>query len=97
MRLLGEIQIKRNEAENAITNLGKAINILKGVGNPRQLWQAYASLTSVFNQLGRPSEEREQWGMAAEIIRETASRILNRELREGSLETKPFDIPYQKQ
>jgi class 3 adenylate cyclase/tetratricopeptide (TPR) repeat protein len=90
LRLLGEIQIKRNESENAITNLGKAIDILKDVGNPRQLWQAHASLASVFKQLGRPSEEHEQWGMAAEIIFKTANDISNRELRESFLEAKPI-------
>ena len=90
LRLLGEIQIKRNEAENATTHLGKAIDILKDVGNPRQLWQAHASLASVFSQLGRPSEEHEQWGVAAEIILKTANRISSRELKEGFLKAKPI-------
>ncbi|MCK5196174.1 MAG: hypothetical protein KAQ71_20340, partial [Desulfobulbaceae bacterium] len=42
LRLLGEIQIRRNEPENAITNLGEAISILEEVRNPRQLWQVHA-------------------------------------------------------
>ncbi|MGD2184534.1 MAG: AAA family ATPase, partial [Desulfobacterales bacterium] len=90
LRLLGEIQVHRNQAESAIPNLGKAIDILKKVGNPRQLWQAHASLASVFKQLGRHSEAHEQWGMAAEIVLKTANRISNRELREGFLEAEPI-------
>jgi len=90
LRLLGEIQMKRGAAENAITNLGKAIDILRKVGNPRQLWQAHASFAPVFKQLSRHSEENEQWGLAAEIILNTAERISNRALREGFLEAKPI-------
>jgi len=89
-RLLGETQIERNKAENAIANLGKAIDILKGVGNPRQLWQAHASLASVFNKMGKHSEEHEQLGMAAEIISNTANGISDRQLRDGFLEAKPI-------
>jgi len=90
LRLLGEIQMKRGEAENAITNLGKAIDILKNVGNPRQRWQAHASLAPVFKQLSRHSEENEQWGLAAEVILKTAKRISSRELKEGFLEARPI-------
>jgi hypothetical protein len=40
LRLLGEVQMKRGESDNAIWSLSEAIMILKEVGNPRQLWQA---------------------------------------------------------
>jgi hypothetical protein len=64
--------------------------ILKEVGNPRQLWQAYASLASAYDKLGRESEAREQWGAAAEVIRKTAGGLSDRELREGFLSAKPI-------
>jgi len=90
LRLLGEVQIRRNESENAIENFNKAILILKEVGNPRQLWQAHASLASAYDKLGRVNEARNQWGEAAEVIRKTANGLSDRELREGFLEAKPI-------
>jgi tetratricopeptide (TPR) repeat protein len=88
LRLLGEVQMKRNESDNAISSMSEAILILKEVGNPRQLWQAYASLASTYDKLGRLSEAREQWGAAAEVIRKTANGLADRELREGFLSAK---------
>jgi len=82
--------MKRNESDNAIASMSEAVLILKEVGNPRQLWQAYASLASVYNMLGRGSEARGQWGAAAEVIRKTASGLSDRELREGFLNAKPI-------
>jgi tetratricopeptide (TPR) repeat protein len=90
LRLLGEIQIRGNAPENAIANLGEAISILIKVGNPRQLWQAHVSLASAYNKLGRYSEEREQWGAAAEIIQNTARGLSDRELREGFFRADPI-------
>lgn len=88
LRLLGEIQTRRNKPENAVANLGETISILESVGNPRQLWQAHVSLASAYNKLGRYSEEREHRGAAAEIIQNTAKGLSDRELRAGFLETK---------
>jgi len=90
LRLLGEVQIKRNEFDNAIFSIGDAILILKEVGNPRQLWQAHASLASAYDKLKRLSEAREQCGTAAEVIRKTANGLSDRELREGFLNAKPI-------
>jgi class 3 adenylate cyclase/tetratricopeptide (TPR) repeat protein len=90
LRLLGEIQTRRNKPENAVANLGETISILESVGNPRQLWQAHVSLASAYNKLGRYSEEREHWGAAAEIIQNTAKGLSDRELRAGFLEAKPI-------
>jgi len=88
LRLLGEVQAKRNEFDNAISSMSEAILILKEVGNPRQLWEAHTSLASAYDKLGRGSEAREQWGAAAEVIRKTAGGLSDRELREGFLSTK---------
>ncbi len=82
--------MKRNEANNAISTLREAIQILKEIGNPRQLWQAHASMASVYAKLGRVSEAGEQWGTAAEVIRKMANGLSNRELREGFLSAKPI-------
>jgi tetratricopeptide (TPR) repeat protein len=90
LRLFGETQARRNEAENAIANLGEAIAILREVGNPRQLWQAHASLASAYNKQGRHREEREHWGAAAEVIQSTANGLSDRQLRTGFLEAKPI-------
>ena len=90
LRLLGEVQVKRNEPDNAIRSLSEAILILKEVGNPRQLWQAHASLASVYGKLERGAEAKEQWGAAAEVIHKTASGLSEPELREGFLKARPI-------
>ena len=90
LRLLGEVQMKRGESDNAIWSLSEAIMILKEVGNPRQLWQAYASLASAYGKLRRVSEAEEQWGAAAEVIQKTAIGLSDRELRESFLSAKPI-------
>jgi len=89
LNLLGEIQFSRDEIDNAIHTLNEAILLLKEVGNPRQLWEAHASLASGLGKLGRTSDAREHWGAAAEIIQNTANGLSDRELREGFLEAKP--------
>ena len=90
LRVLGEVQAKRNESDPAITTLNESIQILKEVENPRQLWQAHASLGSIFSDLNRTSEAREQWGAASEIIQNTAEGLSDRDLREGFLNAKPI-------
>ena len=90
LRLLGEVQIRRNESDNAINNINGAITVLEEVGNPRQLWQAYASLASAYDKLGRVNDARNQWGEAAEVIRKTANGLSDRELREDFLEADPI-------
>jgi tetratricopeptide (TPR) repeat protein len=90
LRLLGEVQIKRNEFDNAISSIREAILILRDVGNPRQLWEAYASLASAYDKQGHPSEAREQWGAGAEVIQKTANRLSDHELRQGFHSAKPI-------
>ena len=90
LRLLGEIQFSRDEIDNAINSINEGILVLKEVGNPRQLWEAHASLATGLGKLGRTSDARQHWGTAAEIIQNTANGLLDRELREGFLEAKPI-------
>jgi tetratricopeptide (TPR) repeat protein len=90
LRLLGEVQMKRNESDNAIRSLSEAILILKEVGNPRQLWEAHASLALVYDKLRHGSEATEEWGAAADIIRKTAGGLSDQNLREGFLNAKPI-------
>jgi len=85
LRLLGEIQVRRGEFDQALASLGEAIRILGAVGNPRQLWQAHGSLAASYERMGRSSEAREQWGAAADIIRKVESGLTDRQLREGFL------------
>jgi len=85
LRLLGDLQIKRNEYENGIKNLNEAIQILKEVANPRQLWQAYSSLASAHYKQGKSSEARENWGAAAEVINGVANLLSDREIKKSFL------------
>jgi class 3 adenylate cyclase/tetratricopeptide (TPR) repeat protein len=85
LRLLGDVQVRRNEHESAVTTLIEAIHILMDVENPRQVWQARASLGSALEGLNRHSEARAQWRAAAEVINKTASNLADRELRDGFL------------
>jgi class 3 adenylate cyclase/tetratricopeptide (TPR) repeat protein len=89
LRLLGEVQLRREEIDNGIARLNEAILILKEVGNPRQLWQAHSSLAAAFDKLGRSSEAQEHWGAASEVIRGVANGLSDRELREAFLSAGP--------
>jgi hypothetical protein len=88
LRLLGEVQFSRDEIDNAVNSLNEAIQVLKEVGNPRQLWQAHASLASGLVRYKRSGDAREHWGAAAEVIQNTANGLSDRELRAGFLEAK---------
>jgi class 3 adenylate cyclase/tetratricopeptide (TPR) repeat protein len=90
LKLLGEVQMKRNEFNNAISSIYEAILTLKEVGNPRQLWETHDSLALAYKKLRRESEAREHWGAAAELIHKTAGGLSDRNLREGFLNTKPI-------
>jgi tetratricopeptide (TPR) repeat protein len=90
LRLFGEVQMKRNEFDRAISSISEAILILKEVGNPRQLWEAHASLASVYDKLRHGSEAREQRGAAAEVIQKTASGLSDGKLQEGFVNAKPI-------
>ena len=90
LTLLGEVQMKHSEPDNSVRSLSEAILIVKEVGNPRQLWQAHASLASVYGKLGRGMEASGQWGAAAEVIHKTANGLSSPKLREGFLSAKPI-------
>jgi tetratricopeptide (TPR) repeat protein len=90
LRLLGEVQRRRNEHENAVSTLNEAVRILTEVENPRQLWQAHQSLASTLEGLKRSSEATEQWGRAAKVIQNSANALSDRGLREGFLKAQPI-------
>jgi tetratricopeptide (TPR) repeat protein len=89
-RLLGELQIKRNEFENAVKHIGMAVTILEEVGNHRHLWEAYESLASAFDKMGRLSEAREKNGAAAEVIHRTANGLSDSNLEKDFLGAGPI-------
>jgi hypothetical protein len=60
------------------------------VGNPRQLWQAYASLASAFNCMGRSGEARENWGLAAQLINKVANLLSDNEMKSNFLNADPI-------
>jgi len=90
LRLLGEVQFSHDDIDNAVNSLNEAIQVLKEVGNPRQLWQAHASLASGLAKLKRSGDAREHWGAAAGIIQNTAKGLSDRKLRKGFFEAKPI-------
>ena len=90
LRLAGELFVKQNEFENALNCLRESIQLLEEVGNPRQLWQAYASLASAFHNAGRSGEARENWGLAADLINNAANRLSDNELKSGFLNADPI-------
>jgi tetratricopeptide (TPR) repeat protein len=90
LRLLGEIQMRRKESEEALRSFNDAIAILQEVGNPRQLWQAHASLASAYEQMGRSNEAKGQWDSAAELIHTVANGLSDRTLGEGFLQAGPI-------
>ena len=90
LRLLGEVQFSHDEIDHAVDSLKEAILILEEVGNPRQLWQAHASLASGLAENKRVSEAREHWKAASEVIKSTADGLSDRDLRAGFLEAKPI-------
>jgi tetratricopeptide (TPR) repeat protein len=89
LRLLGEVQLKLNNHDRAIESMGEGIKILTEVGNPRQLWQAYASLASAYSEMGRNSEAREQWQAAASVVETTAGGLQDEGLRTTFLNAAP--------
>jgi tetratricopeptide (TPR) repeat protein len=90
LRLLGGVQMRRGAQEEALQSFNEAIAILQEVGNPRQLWQAHASLAAAYEQMGRPSEAKTQWGAAAYLIHKVANDLSDPELRGGFLQAAPI-------
>jgi tetratricopeptide (TPR) repeat protein len=90
LRLLGEVQMRRNDSEEALQSFNEAVAILEEVGNPRQLWQAHASLASAYEEMGRGGEAKGQWGAAADLIHTVAKGLSDRELQEGFLQAAPI-------
>jgi tetratricopeptide (TPR) repeat protein len=90
LRLLGEVQMRRNAHEEALHGLSEAIAVLQEVGNPRQLWQAHASLASAYEQMGRSNEAKGQWDAAADLIHTVANGLSDTDLRDGFLQAVPI-------
>jgi class 3 adenylate cyclase/tetratricopeptide (TPR) repeat protein len=90
LRLLGEVQIRRGQSDAALDSLEQAIEVLKEVGSVRPLWEAHASLAGAFETLERFGEALEQWGVAAETIRNVANGLSDGELREGFINAEPI-------
>jgi class 3 adenylate cyclase/tetratricopeptide (TPR) repeat protein len=90
LRLLGEIQMRRNAHDEALQSFNQAISLLQEVGNPRQLWQAHASLGSAYEEMGRGSEAKDQWGVAAEVIHKVANSLSDLDLQGAFLQAAPI-------
>ena len=82
--------MRRGGKDEALQTLNEAIALLREVGNPRQLWQAHASLASAYEQMGRATEAKAQWGAAADLIQKLAQDLSDHELREGFLQAAPI-------
>ena len=90
LRLLGEVQMKRNKFDGAIQNMSEAISILKEVGNPRKIWETHTSLASALERTGRLSEAQDQLGMASDVIQTLADGLSDHQLRERFLSAAPI-------
>jgi len=90
LRLLGEIQMKREQVENALETLNRSVEILKKVGNRRQIWMAHTSMATAYGMLGRGSEEREQWHEAKLTAEAMAEGIHDNNLKKAFLNTDPI-------
>ena len=89
LRLLGEVNLRRSNHDQATAHIGEAIEILQKVGNPRQLWEAQSALGRTFEQLGRNSEAKEHWGAAAATIQRVANGLSDQELKNNFLNAQP--------
>ncbi len=88
LRLLGEVQISRNQFDNAIETLNKAIHILADTGNRRLMWETYSTRADAFKKLGRLSDEKESWCAAGKIITEVADALSDNDLKSDFLNAK---------
>ena len=91
LRLFGELQISRGAMDAALKSMNQGIDVLKEVGNVRQLWQAHASLARAFEKLGRPDNSHEHWGAAAQIIENTGNGLADLQLRDDFLNARPIN------
>jgi tetratricopeptide (TPR) repeat protein len=90
LELLGKIHFLQKDTDSAIRDFSESIQILKEVGNPRQLWRTHASLASVLEVLHKHGDAREQWSAAGAVIQTQASDLSDLELRRGFLEARPI-------
>ena len=90
LRLAGELLLKQNDFENALKYMRESVDLLEEVGNPRQLWQAHAPLSSAFHNAGRSGEACENWGLAAKLIDTAANRLSDEELKSAFLNADPI-------
>ncbi|MBT4643287.1 MAG: AAA family ATPase [Deltaproteobacteria bacterium] len=87
LRLLGEAQVVQNENDAAFSNFNNAIELLKEVGNPRQLWLAHLSLANFHQKSGRADLAREQFMAANAVVQSTADGLKDKSLRQSFIET----------
>jgi tetratricopeptide (TPR) repeat protein len=92
LRLLGEVRMRRGTYEEALQSFNQAIALLQEVGNPRQLWQAHASLASAYEKMGRWREAKDHWGAGVERIHQVANGLSDRDLRESFLQAGPIRV-----
>ena len=89
LRLLGEVQMKKNEFDRAIESLNEAINLLTGAGNARKLWEAHQTLALAFEIMGRASEAQDQWGHAAAVIKKFVNGLSDKGFQDSILSADP--------
>lgn len=89
LRLLGEVQTRKNDLEPATKNIHEAIRVLKDVGNPRKIWEAHAALAVAYDKLGRHADARKHLRVAAEAIEKQAMGLSDKNLRECFISATP--------
>ncbi len=89
MKLLGEIKFRNRHFDGAIETLNKSLSILNEIGNPRNLWEAYAALGNVYQNVGKDTEARIQWNASAQIIKKVSRGLSDKNLRKKFLNARP--------
>jgi tetratricopeptide (TPR) repeat protein len=88
LRLLGEIQLQKDELNNAVGTLKNSIGILEKVSNPKLLWETYSILATIYQKLGRSSKSSEAWGAARNWITTVADDLSDMELKNSFLNSQ---------
>jgi tetratricopeptide (TPR) repeat protein len=84
-RLRGQVFLARDDLASAERELLIALEIAQRIGNPPQLWKAYAALGELRAAQGRADDARAAYAEALAVIDGVAAGLTDAELRETFL------------
>ncbi len=86
-RLRGEVFLATENVENAETELTRALEIAKDVGNPPQLWKTWVALGELRKKQDRLEESTACYREALSVIERVAESLDEDELRNTFLDS----------